>query len=60
MMHEPPQEGPNAGRATSPQQLDLMLDEYYDLHGWDVETGRPTADVLAELGIEDLCSDLEE
>jgi aldehyde:ferredoxin oxidoreductase len=60
MMHEPLQEGPNAGRVTSPEQLDLMLDEYYDLHGWDVETGRPTAEILAALGLEDLCSDLEE
>jgi aldehyde:ferredoxin oxidoreductase len=60
MMHEPLKEGPNAGRVTSPAEMDRMLDEYYSLHGWDVETGCPTNDVLAALGIESLCSDLRD
>jgi aldehyde:ferredoxin oxidoreductase len=59
MMHEPLQAGPNAGRVTSPEQLDLMLDEYYDLHGWELETGHPTADSLAALGLEGSCSGTE-
>jgi aldehyde:ferredoxin oxidoreductase len=59
MMHEPLEEGPNAGRVTSPQEMDRMLDEYYSLHGWDIETGRPTRDALSALGLEDLCSDVE-
>lgn len=29
-----------------------------NLHCWNVETGIPTEDALAALGIEDLCSDL--
>ena len=60
MMHEPLQEGPNAGRVTSQEEMNEMLDRYYSLHGWDVDTGRPTDDVLAALGLELLCSDLEQ
>jgi len=29
-----------------------MLDEYYDIVGWDRETGAPTDKRLKELGIE--------
>jgi aldehyde:ferredoxin oxidoreductase len=59
MMHEPLQEGPGAGRVTSPAEMDRMLDEYYSLHGWDLETGSPTAEVLADLGLASLCSDID-
>jgi len=31
--------------------LEPMLDEYYDLRGWDRATGRPTAAKLRELGL---------
>lgn len=58
MMHEPLQEGPNAGRVTSPEEMDRMLDEYYLLHGWDTKTGWPTTEVLAELDLEGVCGDL--
>jgi len=58
MMHEPLRDGPNAGRVTSPAEIDRMLDEYYSLHGWDLDRGWPTDEVLAELGLESLCSDL--
>jgi aldehyde:ferredoxin oxidoreductase len=60
MMHEPLQEGPNAGRVTSPQEMDRMLDEYYSLHGWHRGTGRPTEHVLAELGLEEICGRMGE
>jgi len=59
MMHEPLEEGPNAGHVTSTEEMDRMLDEYYGLHGWDTETGRPSTDVLATLGLEDLCSEVK-
>jgi hypothetical protein len=29
-----------------------MLDEYYDMHGWDRETARPTPETLSQLGLE--------
>ncbi len=40
------------GGATLPQErLDIMLDEYYRLHGWDRESGRPTEATLRQLGL---------
>jgi aldehyde:ferredoxin oxidoreductase len=38
----------------SQEELDLMLDEYYRLHGWDNLTTRPTEETLRMLGIYDL------
>lgn len=35
-------------------ELDTMLDEYYELHGWDGETARPSAQVLGLLGLRDV------
>jgi hypothetical protein len=35
-----------------------LLDEYYTLRGWDVETGRPTAAKLRELGLADVAEEL--
>jgi aldehyde:ferredoxin oxidoreductase len=57
MMHEPLQDGPHAGLVTSQEEMDEMLDRYYSLHGWDVESGRPTERVLAALGLASVCSD---
>jgi aldehyde:ferredoxin oxidoreductase len=38
--------------------LDPMLDEYYDLRGWDRVTGWPTAQKLRELGLADVATRL--
>jgi aldehyde:ferredoxin oxidoreductase len=54
LLYEPVPDGPNAGYLTSPEELDRMLDEYYDMHGWDRETARPTPETLSQLGLE-LC-----
>ena len=35
-----------------------MLDAYYEVRGWDKETGRPTRGKLAELGMDDVADDL--
>ena len=40
--------GPSTG---SILELEPMLDEYYQARGWDMETGLPLADKLAELGL---------
>lgn len=52
LMHEPVSSGPNAGFVTSPEELAMMLDQYYELHGWDKATARPTAETLKALGLE--------
>lgn len=48
LLHEPLQTGPSKGQVV---ELDIMLDEYYAVRGWDDE-GRPTPAKLQELGIQ--------
>jgi aldehyde:ferredoxin oxidoreductase len=50
VMHEPIPEGPSAGMHCPPEELDAMLDRYYDLRGWDRD-GVPTATRLRSLGL---------
>jgi aldehyde:ferredoxin oxidoreductase len=54
VMHVPiPDEGPSKGSHVSQEELDLLLDDYYEVRGWNKE-GIPTAEKLKELGMEDL------
>ena len=46
-LEDPMPEGPAKGQIV---ELDFLLDEYYDLRGWD-EQGIPTPDKLEELGL---------
>ncbi|MGE5252383.1 MAG: aldehyde ferredoxin oxidoreductase C-terminal domain-containing protein, partial [Planctomycetaceae bacterium] len=39
--------------------LDCMLDEYYDLHGWDKTTGLPRRATLADLDLADVAAELD-
>jgi aldehyde:ferredoxin oxidoreductase len=57
LMHEPVNSGPRAGSINSPEELNGMLDEYYDLHEWDCETGIPKPETLRQLGLGELCSE---
>src|SRR5215472_10063777 len=50
VMHEPIPEGPSAGMHCPPEELDAMLDRYYDLRGWDRD-GVPTDTRLRSLGL---------
>jgi aldehyde:ferredoxin oxidoreductase len=50
VMHEPIPDGPSAGAYCPPAELAAMLDEYYDLRGWDAD-GVPTRERLAALGL---------
>jgi aldehyde:ferredoxin oxidoreductase len=38
--------------------LEQMLDDYYDERGWNIETGLPTREKLVELDLEDIADDL--
>jgi aldehyde:ferredoxin oxidoreductase len=42
-----------SGQVTSKRWLDEMLDRYYALHGWDVETSWPTTETLEKLGLDE-------
>ena len=60
VMNEPiPDEGPVKGAFVSQDELDLLLDDYYDSRGWTLE-GVPTTEKLKELGMDDLLSIVEE
>ncbi|MBN8478516.1 MAG: hypothetical protein J0L91_06080 [Burkholderiales bacterium] len=50
-MLEPVPSGPIAGRALGPH-LGRMLDEYYALLDWDLETGAPSQAALARVGLD--------
>jgi aldehyde:ferredoxin oxidoreductase len=49
---EPLPDGPAKGRCMKTDEFEQMLDQYYDLMGWDRATGNPTSGKLAELGLE--------
>lgn len=46
--------GPSRGQVVDREAFEKMLDEYYQMVGWDKSTGIPTDKKLAELGIEKL------
>ena len=59
VMNQPiPDDGPGKGSVVTQEELDMMLDDYYQARGWTVE-GVPTKATLANLGLEDLSSIVE-
>ena len=57
---EPLPEGPTKGAVLSREEMDGLLDEYYELRGWDKRTGLPTEEKLVELGLGDIAKELVE
>jgi aldehyde:ferredoxin oxidoreductase len=57
--NEPPNGGPIDGVPHDQKKWDKLLDEYYDLVGWDKETGAPTRRKLEALGLKDVADELE-
>jgi aldehyde:ferredoxin oxidoreductase len=53
-----PDDGPVKGAFVSQEELDLLLDDYYESRGWTLE-GVPTTKKLKELGMEDALSIVE-
>ncbi|MFW6150523.1 MAG: aldehyde ferredoxin oxidoreductase C-terminal domain-containing protein, partial [Chloroflexota bacterium] len=49
-MTEPLPEGGSAGETVTPEALTKMLDEYYELRGWD-QNGIPTDETVSRLGL---------
>jgi aldehyde:ferredoxin oxidoreductase len=52
LMTEPLQSGASKGQLISKKDLDTMLDEYYTVREWDLNTGIPTRKKLVELNLE--------
>ena len=51
-LFEPLPDGPKQGCHVNRERFGAMLDEYYMLMGWDLETGNPTPGKLLELGLQ--------
>ena len=54
-----PDDGPVKGAVVTQDELDLLLDDYYESRGWTLE-GVPTAEKLKELGMDDALNIVEE
>jgi len=53
LFFEPLPEGASKGEVVVPEKFQGMLDEYYQVQGWD-EEGVPKPDTLARLGVDEL------
>jgi aldehyde:ferredoxin oxidoreductase len=54
LMNEGAASGPLKGAMNSQEELDGMLDRYYELHEWDNETSWPRKSTLEKLGLKDV------
>ena len=45
------QGGPSAGWKLDREEYETALDQYYELCGWDSQTGNPGREKLTELGL---------
>jgi aldehyde:ferredoxin oxidoreductase len=59
IMNEPMPDGPVKGFQNTPDELNQMLDEYYDLHGWNKETSWPAREVLETLELHEQAEQLK-
>ncbi len=55
MNHPIPDDGPVKGAVVTQEELDLLLDDYYQSRGWTAD-GVPTKSQLEKLGMDDLSS----
>jgi aldehyde:ferredoxin oxidoreductase len=56
---EPLHDGAFAGQGFGPDILNSMLDNYYELRGWDKKTGTPTREKLHAIGLDAIADQLE-
>jgi aldehyde:ferredoxin oxidoreductase len=57
--NEPVKSGPYKGEKLDHSEWNLMLDEHYKLHKWDMETGLQTREGLIEIGLTEVADKLE-
>jgi len=50
---------PLKGFRLEKEKWDALLDEYYEMHGWDKKAGLPTRSTLVEMGLDYVADDLE-
>jgi aldehyde:ferredoxin oxidoreductase len=51
-------DGPSEGMMIHPDELNRMLDDYYEFRGWDKETGVPTKTRLKKLGLDEMAEEI--
>ena len=56
---DPLPDGAFAGKPFGPDILDSMLDNYYNLRGWDKKTGLPTRAALQRVGLDYVADQLD-
>ncbi len=59
LFDEPAKSGPYRGEALDRERWARMLDRYYTLQGWDIETGWQTEEGLSKLGLPEVASKLK-
>jgi len=57
LLEDPLPEGPAEGHVNN---LEILLDPYYEFRGWDKTTGKPTPEKLRELELEDVIGQIYE
>ena len=55
---QPLKKGPYEGEVLDENKFEHMKDEYYDIRGWDEDTGVPTREKLEELGLSDVADEV--
>jgi aldehyde:ferredoxin oxidoreductase len=55
---EPIDAGPQKGTKLKREDLELMLTDYYQHRGWDIQTGVPTKETLKKLGLHSIARDM--
>jgi aldehyde:ferredoxin oxidoreductase len=58
LMEDPLPDGPAKGMLLDKDVLETLKDAYYEIRGWDKETGKPTLEKLKELELDDLIEDI--
>lgn len=56
---EPIPDGPHKGSMLDEAKLNRIIQEYYELHGWEKDSSVPTKDKLSELGLHGAAEELE-
>jgi aldehyde:ferredoxin oxidoreductase len=59
LMNDPVPDGPNQGHCISRREVDILLDEYYALRGWDAN-GIPKAETLITMGLADVAETISQ
>jgi aldehyde:ferredoxin oxidoreductase len=57
-LSEPIPGGPSKGMVMSAETLEKMKDEYYEIRGWDQQTGIPLPERLLKLDLPDIAEDM--